>query len=192
MNPILLEGKKVVGTEGYILGEVDGVEINPRTWQADTFCVNLSADATAELGFKKPFLRKITVCLPTRLVEAIGEVITLKEPVRNLKDIEERQVSVSYVKLRGKKVVGAQGRIVGEVEGFDLDVDNWQVTGLQVGLTDDAATELGFKSPFLSRVVVVIPSKIVGVVGNFINLSETIEDLESLVECIRSCKKTGS
>jgi sporulation protein YlmC with PRC-barrel domain len=192
MNPIFLEGKKVVGTEGYILGEVDDVEINPRTWQADAFCVNLSADATAELGFKKPFLRKITVCLPTCLVEAIGEVITLKEPVRNLDDIEEKQFSVNYTKLIGKKVVGAQGRIVGEVEGFDLDVDNWQVTGLQVGLTDDAATELGFKSPFLSRVVVLIPSNIVGAVGNFINLSETIQDLQSLVECIRSCKKVKS
>ncbi len=189
MNPVLLEGLKVVGTEGYILGEISDIEINPRNWQADAFCVNLSSDATAELGFKKPFLRKITVCLPTRLIGSIGDVITLKEPVRNLKDIEDRHVSVNYAKLRGKKVVGLNGRTVGEVEGFDLNLDKWQVTGLQVGLTDDAATEMGFKRPFLSKVVVVIPSKVVDEVGNFINLNKTIENLESLVECIHSCKK---
>jgi hypothetical protein len=60
---------------------------------------------------------------------------------------------------------------------------------LQVGLTDDAATELGFKRPFLSKVVIIVPSKIVSQVGNFITLSEEIENLESLVECIRSCQK---
>jgi hypothetical protein len=56
-------------------------------------------------------------------------------------------------------------------------------------LTDDAATELGFKRPFLSKVVIIIPSKIVSLVGNFITLDEAIEDLESLAECIRSCQK---
>jgi sporulation protein YlmC with PRC-barrel domain len=92
-------------------------------------------------------------------------------------------------KLRGKKVIGAKGYVIGEVEGFDVEFSNWQVTGLQVGLTDDAATELGFKRPFLSRVVIVIPSKLVSLIGNFVNLDETIENLESLVECIRSCTR---
>jgi sporulation protein YlmC with PRC-barrel domain len=189
VNPALLKGKKVVGTEGYILGEVDSVEIDSKNWQVNAFYVNLSDDATAELGFKKPFLRRITVCLPTCLVEAVGEVMTLKEPIRNLKDIEERGILVSSTKLEGKKVVGVKGNAVGEVEGFDIDLSNWQVTGLQVGLTDDATTELGFKRPFLSKVVVIIPSKIVNLVGNFITLDEAIENLESLVECIRSCQK---
>ena len=70
-----------------------------------------------------------------------------------------------------------------------MEPSNWQVTGLQVGLTDDAATELGFKRLFLSKVVVIIPSTIVSLVGNFITLDEDIENLESLVECIKSCQK---
>lgn len=189
MNPTLLKGKKVIGTEGYILGEVDGVDIDSNNWQANSFCVSLSDEATAELGFKKPFLSKITACLPTQLVEAVGEVITLKEPIRNLGDVEKREISVSSMKLEGKKVVGAKGYVVGEVEGFDVELSNWQVTGLQVGLTDEAATELGFQRPFLSKVVVIIPSKIVRLVGNFVTLDKAIENLESLVECIRSCQK---
>ena len=60
---------------------------------------------------------------------------------------------------------------------------------MQVGLTDSAASELGFKSLFLSKVVIIIPSKIVSLVGSRIILDEAIENLESLVECIRSCQK---
>ena len=189
MNPSLLDGKEVVGTEGYILGEVDGVDIDLNTWQVSAFFVSLSDEATAELRIKKNFLSKITVCLPTKLVKAVGEVITLKEPIRNLEDIAEREIWISSPTLKGKKVIGAKGYVVGEVEAFDVDASNWKVTGLQVGLTDTAATELGFKRPFLSKVVIIIPSKIVSLVGNFITLDEVVENLESLVECIRSCQK---
>lgn len=189
MNPSLLDGKSVVGTEGYILGEVDGVDIDIKTWRASTFFVSLSDEAISELGFKKPFIGKVTMCLPTKLVKAVGEVITLKEPVRNLKNIAEKEISVNPTKLKGKKIIGANGYVIGEVEGLDVDPSNWQITGLQVGLTDNAATELGFRRPFLSKVVIIIPSKIVSLVGNFINIDKSIENLESLVECIQSCQK---
>ena len=72
MNPSLLDGKSVVGTEGYILGEVDGVDIDINTWRASTFFVSLSDEAISELGFKKPFISKVTICLPTKLVKAVG------------------------------------------------------------------------------------------------------------------------
>ena len=189
MNPSLLNGKEVVGTEGYILGEVDGVDIDLNTWQVNAFYVSLNDNATAELGFKKMLLSKIKVCLPTQLVKSVGDVITLKEPIRNLEDIAERVIWISSPTLKGKKVIGAKGYVVGEVEGFDVELSNWKVTGLQVGLTDTAATELGFKRPFLSKVVIIIPSKIVRIVGNCVTLDEAIENLESLVECIRSCQK---
>ena len=189
MNPNFLKGKKVVGTEGYILGEVDGLDVDSNVWEAAAFYVSLSEEAVAELDFKKPFLRKIAICLPTRLIKAVGDVITLREPIRNLKDIAEKEVCLNHPKLDGKRVVSAKGYVVGEVEGLDVDFSNWQVTGLQVGLTDDAAAELGFKRPFLSKVVVIIPSEVVVEVGNFVTLDENIEDLASLVECIRSCQR---
>ncbi len=189
MNPTQLKGKKVVGSEGYILGEMADLYIDINTWQATAFYVSLSDEATSELDLKKPFLQKIIVCLPTQLIKAVGDIITLTEPVRNLKDIAEKEILVNPTKLESKKVVGAKGYVVGEVEGLDVELSNWQVTGLQVGLTDDTATELGFKRPFLSKVVVIIPSNAVSAVGNFITLDKAIEDLASLVECIRSCQK---
>lgn len=189
MNPTMLDGKKVVGSEGYILGEVDGIDVDLNTWQANAFYVNLSDEATLELSFKKPFLRKITVCLPTQLVKAVGEVVTLNEPIRNLEDVEERGILVSPIELKGKKVIGAKGYVVGEIEGFDIELGSWKVTGLQVGLTNEAAAKLGFKTPFLSKVVVIIPAEIVSEVGNFITLDKRLKNLKSLVECIRSCQR---
>ena len=191
MNPTLLDGKKVIGAEGYILGQVDGIDIDINTWQANAFYISLSDEAIKELKLRKQFLSKITVCLPTSLVKAVGEVLTLKVPIRNLEDIAEKGIAFSATEIKGKKVVGAKGYVVGEVEGFDVEFSKWQVTGLQVGLTDDAATQLGFKRPFLSKVVVIVPSDIVSLVGNFITLDESVENLESLVECIRSCQKRG-
>jgi sporulation protein YlmC with PRC-barrel domain len=188
MNPIVLKGKKVVGTEGYILGEMNDLHVDFNTWQATAFYVILSNEAAAELNFKKPFLRRIIVCLPTELIEAVGDVITLTAPVRNLKDIAEKEVQVDTAKIEGKKVVSAKGYFVGEVEALDVDFSSWRVTGLQVGLTDDAATELGFKRPILSKVTVIIPSSAVGEIGNFVTLDKSIENLKSLVECIRSCQ----
>jgi sporulation protein YlmC with PRC-barrel domain len=189
VNPTLLDGTKVVGSEGYILGEVDGVDLDLNSWKVNALYINLSDEATAEFKLKKSFLSKITVYLPAKLVKAVGEVVTLKEPIRKLEDIAEKEKIASSTKLKGKKVLSAKGYVIGEVEGLDLDLSNWQVKGLQVSLTDAAATELGFKRPLLSKVAIIIPSEIVGVVGNFITLDKDIENLEALVECIKSCQR---
>jgi sporulation protein YlmC with PRC-barrel domain len=189
LDPSILNGKKVVGNDGNVLGEVDGIDFDLDNWKANALYVSLNDEATAELRLKKSFLGKIVLCLPTKLVEAVGEVITLKEPIRNLQDIAERGILASSTRISGKNVISAQGYILGVAEGFDLNLTSWEVKGLRVGLTDDAATKLGFKRPFVSKVAIIIPSKIIGLVGNFITLSETIDNLDSLVECIRSCQK---
>jgi sporulation protein YlmC with PRC-barrel domain len=188
MNPILLKNKKVVGTEGYILGEINDLHIDFDTWQATAFYVVLSDEAAAELNLKKPFLRKIMVCLPTELIKAIGDVIELREPIRNIKDIAEKEMQVDNVKVEGKKVFSSNGEVMGDVDGVDVDFDKWRVNGLQVALNDKAAMELGFRRPVMSKVIVIIPSNAIETIENFVTLDKGVEDLKSLVECIRSCQ----
>jgi len=188
MNPAVLKGKKVVGSDGYILGEMADLNVDLSAWKATSFFVNLTDDAAAELKFEKPFMRKIFACLPIRLIRIIGDVVTLSEPIRNLKTITEREGCIIYDRIDGRRVVSSAGYHVGNVEGLDIDFDNWQVNGLEVGLTNLAARELGFRSPILSKVVVIVPSEVVSEIGNFITLDKSIEDLKSLVECIRSCQ----
>ena len=188
MNPMLLRGKKIVGLEGDILGEMNDLHADFKTWKATAFTVILTNEAAAELNIRKPLLRRIIIGLPIELIKVVGDVITLTAPLRNLRDIAEREIEVNTDKIEGKRVESANGTIVGNVEALDVNLNSWSVTGLQVGLTDEAATELGFKRPILSKVVVVIPVEAVGEVENFVTLDKSIGDLKSLVECIKSCE----
>ncbi|MFB3888520.1 MAG: PRC-barrel domain-containing protein [Candidatus Bathyarchaeia archaeon] len=90
MNPNKLNGKKVVGSDGHVVGEVEGMDVDLNTWQATGLLLVLTDDATVELGFKKPLLSKVTVSMPTRIIKAIGEVINLGEPLKNLKELVHR------------------------------------------------------------------------------------------------------
>ena len=188
MNPNLIRGKKVVGSEGYILGEMNDLHVDFHRWEATAFSVMLSDEATSELNFKKPFLRKVVIYLPTDLIDAVGDVITLKTPLRSIKDIAEREMQFEGERVEGKKVINPKGEAVGIVEGADVDVDSWKVAGLQVALTDPAASDLGFRQPVMSKVVVVVPGIAVESIANFVTLDKSIQDLKSLVECIRSCQ----
>ena len=84
-------------------------------------------------------------------------------------------------KLIGKRVICASGVIVGEVEGVDLDVTAWSITGLQVGLTNEAALEAGFKRPVLSQIVVMIPPPLVAGVGDVVTLTAKVQNLKDLI-----------
>jgi sporulation protein YlmC with PRC-barrel domain len=84
-------------------------------------------------------------------------------------------------KLIGKKVIGANGIILGEVEGTNLEIATWKITGLQIGLTNEAALEAGFKRPMLSQIIVVIPPTLVSAVGDVITLTVQVKDLKDLV-----------
>jgi sporulation protein YlmC with PRC-barrel domain len=89
---------------------------------------------------------------------------------------------VNVGKLNGKRIIGIEGQILGEVEGINLDTEEWLVTGLQVGLTNESALEAGFKRPVLGQIVLVIPIEMISAVGDFITLKEAVKDLRDLVE----------
>jgi len=78
-----LSGKSVIGSGGFILGEVKGAEFDTHTWQVTHLQVKLSSQASEELGFKKRF-RSSTVCMPVSLVSAVGDVITIGKTLEEL------------------------------------------------------------------------------------------------------------
>jgi len=89
---------------------------------------------------------------------------------------------VSVSKLIGKKVIGANAYVLGEVTGADVDTEKWQMTHLHVSLTDDAARELGFRKPFLGSVIVCLPINLIQATGDIISLSKSIIELKNVVE----------
>ena len=180
MDPTRLNGKKVIGTEGFILGEIEGVDVDSDTWQVSTLYVGLSNEAASGLGLRKSFFSKSTICLPIQFIKSVGDLISLNEPIRNLEEVATKECLVKTENLKGRKVVGAKGYVVGEVESLDVDPSNWQVTDLQVSLSKDAIIKLGLNKPLLRKGEITIPTDIVSSVGNMITLNDDIQDLKAL------------
>ena len=86
-----LAGRRIVSSKGNVFGETEGVEIDINTWQVPSLYVSLTDETTLELGFKKSFMSKVVVRLPTSCIAAVGDLITLNESVKNLKDVVEPQ-----------------------------------------------------------------------------------------------------
>lgn len=84
-----LVGKKVIGTNAYTLGEMHGADVDTGKWQITHLHVGLTDEACRELGFKKPWLGSVVVCLPVGLVQAIGDVITLNKAIQELRSFVE-------------------------------------------------------------------------------------------------------
>lgn len=88
---------------------------------------------------------------------------------------------VSVDKLNGKKVICAKAYTLGEVKGAEVDTENWRLTHLYVKLTDQAATELGFKKRFRSSTVC-MPVTLITAVGDVITIGKSMEELGKDVE----------
>lgn len=89
---------------------------------------------------------------------------------------------VTFHRLVGKKVIGANAITLGEVHGADVDTGKWLITHLHVGLTDEACRELGFRKPLLGSVIVCLPVGLVQAIGDVVTLNKTIPELRTFVE----------
>jgi len=84
-----LNGTKVITANAYVLGEVDGAHVDIDTWKVTHLDVNLTNETTKELGFKKPFLGSMKICLPVTIIKEFGDVITLENSLQELKNLKE-------------------------------------------------------------------------------------------------------
>ena len=90
---------------------------------------------------------------------------------------------VEISRLFWKKAFTSDAVLLGEVESAELDMNTWQVTNFYVGLTDEATRMLGFKRPFLGKVVVCLPVSVIKSIKDTAILNKTIEELRGLKEC---------
>ena len=84
-----LDGMDVVTLDGFKAGEISGMELNTKKWDVTHIHIELSDEAVKELGFKKPLLGHITICLPVGYVKAVGNVVTLTRSLKGLDKIPE-------------------------------------------------------------------------------------------------------
>jgi sporulation protein YlmC with PRC-barrel domain len=84
-----MNGMKVITADAYTLGEVEGAHAETATWTITHLDVSLTKEATRELGFRKPVLGSLSVCLPVGAVKKVGDVITLNQSLREFKNLKE-------------------------------------------------------------------------------------------------------
>ena len=84
-----MNGMEVITADAFTLGEVDGAHADTGTWQITRLDVELTKEATRELGFKKPMFGSLKVCLPVAAVKQVGDVITLNKSLLEFKSLKE-------------------------------------------------------------------------------------------------------
>ena len=84
-----LDGMDVVTLDGFKAGEISAIELDTKKWEVTHIHIELSDDTVKELGFKKPLLGNITICLPVGYVKAVGNVVTLTRKLNGLNKIPE-------------------------------------------------------------------------------------------------------
>jgi sporulation protein YlmC with PRC-barrel domain len=84
-----LDGVKVITADSYTLGEVEGIVVDTQSWKVTHQSVKLTDDSTRELGFKKPLLGSVKICMPVENIGGYGDVVTLNKSLQELKKLPE-------------------------------------------------------------------------------------------------------
>ncbi len=90
---------------------------------------------------------------------------------------------VEISKLFWKKAFTSDAKLLGEVESAELDMNTWQITNFFVGLSDEATKKLGFKRPYLGKIIVCLPVSTVKTIKETFLLNGTMDELLNLREC---------
>ncbi len=85
--------KPAFTSDGFLLGEVHSAELDMSNWQIINLFVALTDEASKKMGFKHPYLGKVTVCLPVSTVDSVApdKVVLNKkfEELRSLRQCKE-------------------------------------------------------------------------------------------------------
>jgi sporulation protein YlmC with PRC-barrel domain len=84
--------------------------------------------------------------------------------------------------LNGKKVITSEAQVLGEIEGAEVDINEWKVTGLHINLEKEFIEKFNFKKPLFGSVIVRLPVTTIKAVGDVISLDKTFEELKYMRE----------
>ncbi|MGD6806980.1 MAG: PRC-barrel domain-containing protein [Candidatus Bathyarchaeia archaeon] len=90
---------------------------------------------------------------------------------------------VEITRLFWKKAFTSDNFELGEINSAEVDMNTWQITNLYVNLSDEASNALGFKHPYLGRIMVCLPVSTVKAISDTAILNQTLEELRSLRQC---------
>jgi len=87
VNVLALNGKKVVTSDAYTLGEVEGAEVNTNNWTVTNLRVTLTKQAVQDLNLEPPILWDVVITVPTKYIKTYNEPITLNIPFTQITNL---------------------------------------------------------------------------------------------------------
>jgi sporulation protein YlmC with PRC-barrel domain len=77
MNILQTADMEVIGLNGFIIGTLQSLDFDSKTWQVRSLVVELDSDVAREFDLKK-LLRGTRVLIDVNNVQGVGDKITLK------------------------------------------------------------------------------------------------------------------
>ena len=81
--------KKAYTADSFLLGDIEEAEVDMSNWQVTNFYIGLTDEATRHLGFKRPILGKVVVCLPVSTIKTIQDTAILNQTMADLHNLKE-------------------------------------------------------------------------------------------------------
>src|SRR6185369_15072464 len=79
--------------------------------------------------------------------------------------------------LRGRSVIAADGKVIGQVAGLFIDAEGWSVEALVVGLRKESADQIGASRSMFRAGSIEIPVRMIQSVGETVVLAVPVDDL---------------
>lgn len=80
-----LRGRTVIDAAARAIGEVEALFLDPETWRVDALRVRLRREVADQLGVPRGLLHGATIEVPTALVGAVGDAVSLRVPAAELR-----------------------------------------------------------------------------------------------------------
>ena len=90
-------------------------------------------------------------------------------------------MQISDENLRGRTVVAADGRAIGQVAALFIDTSTWTIVSLQIKLSKTVAEQLGATRSLLHAATVGLPVRLVQSVGDTVLLSIPTPEVQQAV-----------
>jgi sporulation protein YlmC with PRC-barrel domain len=81
--------KKAYTADAFLLGDIEEAELDMSNWQVTNFYIGLTDEATKHLGFKRPILGKVVICLPVSTIKTIQDTAILNQTMADLHNLKE-------------------------------------------------------------------------------------------------------
>ena len=88
---------------------------------------------------------------------------------------------MKYEEIVGKKVIDKKARLLGKVNGVEVDAKAMKITHFYLDVDKDAVNDLGLKKPMMGSAKAVFPTEMVDAMSDSIILNGTISELKNII-----------